>query len=543
MKKLLIVFVVLFSFQNLLSQTIKEKKLYEGSNMEIYSLYDFKYHEKTGSYLYSKSDTVTYRSKIISNKGNSVEYYNASTYAAQFDNAGNYYLTASNNINETKNIYYFIKNGVELRQYENIKEPISMNGSNIYFAASEKGKDFLVKYNTLTGDFENGPAYDTINYVFIKSLQYYEGEPSFEIGFTKDGSPFYHASNNGKHMMVVGNTELKKYDYIELYNVTLDNIGDICYTGVNVVDGKNEYYLVQGDREYGKYTNIIMPVVFDAANVPVFSASDAPGDYPSEQFVVRGSEKISGRFNRGVYDILITPSGKIAYNGNDTLPDGSLVNMLFVDGKEVAKFSSIFDIKFKNNDVPVFVGGTNNESFVVEGNKIISDKYGYVFDLTVTKDGIISYTGINYGDNEKNIPDQYYFVYGKKKHGPFKDIMMTERMDNQVVFNDKGDYAYTAFVTKPGKEYDITKFFVSGNDWKSDKYDGAMDLCSYKNDFYYTCMNYYDNGKSEQQVFKNDEKIGNEFELITNFSLDKEKGVLMYYGIKKSKIYLVTVTL
>lgn len=26
---------------------------------------------------------------------------------------------------------------------------------------------------------------------------------------------------------------------------------------------------------------------------------------------------------------------------------------------------------------------------------------------------------------------------------------MAERMDNQVVFNDKGDYAYTAFVTKP----------------------------------------------------------------------------------------------
>lgn len=56
-------------------------------------------------------------------------------------------------------------------------------------------------------------------------------------------------------------------------------------------------------------------------------------------------------------------------------------------------------------------------------------------------------------------------------------------------------------------------------------------------------MNYYDNGKNEQQVFKNDEKLGNEYELITNFSLDKDKGVLTYYGIKKSKIYLVTVTL
>lgn len=151
-----------------------------------------------------------------------------------------------------------------------------------------------------------------------------------------------------------------------------------------------------------------------------FSALPTPRELSFGTICRQGSEKISRIFSRGVYDILITPSGKIAYNGNDTLPDGSLVNTLFVDGKEVAKFSSIFDIKFKNNDVPVFVGGTNNESFVVEGNKIISDKYGYVFDLTVTKDGIISYTGINYGDNEKNIPDRYYFVYGKKKHGPLR---------------------------------------------------------------------------------------------------------------------------
>lgn len=543
MKNFIYVLVVLFSFQSLFAQTVKEKKLFEGKNIDTYSLYDFRYDEKSGSYLYTKSDTITYKSKAISNKGNSDDYNILNTYYALFDNQGNYYVTASNTFDNTS-VYYFLRNGVKLKTFENIIDPISKNGDNIYFVAREGGMDLLVMYNTITKEFLFGSKYDTINYVFMKDAVYYEGEPTYELGFTKDGNPYYHACKDGKQMLVVGNSEMKRYDEVQSYNVILDKNGTICYSAKNTVNGKNEYFFVQGEKEYGKFTSVNMPVVFDASNTPVYSASDTPEDYPMEQFVVRGSEIISRRFSRGVYDIFITPNGKIAYNGSDTLADGSFVNTLIVDGKEIARYSSIFEIKFRNNDVPVFVASNPaNESFVVDGGKQISDKYGYVYDLNVAPDGSISYTGVNYGNYEQKIPDKYYFIHGKKKFGPFKDIMMSERLGDQVVYNDKGEFAYIGSVNTPGKEYEITKFYVTSSGWKSDKFDGIMDLHSLKNDFFYTASNYFDDGRSTNQLFMNDDKVGEEYDLIANFKLDKDKNMITFNGIRKGKIYLVTVTL
>lgn len=41
----------------------------------------------------------------------------------------------------------------------------------------------------------------------------------------------------------------------------------------------------------------------------------------------------------------------------------------------------------------------------------------------------------------------------------------------------------------------------------------------------------------------NDDKIGEEYDLIANFNLDKDKNMITFNGIRKGKIYLVTVTL
>ncbi|MCE1165253.1 MAG: hypothetical protein LWX07_07615 [Bacteroidetes bacterium] len=544
MRNLIYVFVVLFSFQSLFAQSVKEKKLFEGKNIDPYSLYDFKFDEKSGSYLYSQTDTVNYKSKIISNKGNSEIFNNIITYNALFDGKGNYYVSASNTFDNNNTVFFFVKNGVKLKSFENITDPISRNGDNIYFAAREGGQDMLVIYNTNTNDFLFGNKYDTINYVYIKENIYAEGEPMFEIGFTKEGEPYYQACKDGKQFIVIGSREMKKYDEVMYYNVIQDKNGTICYSVRNFVNGKNEYCLVQGEKEYKKFTSVNMPVVFDNSNTPIYSASDLPEDYPMEQFVVKGNDIVSRRFSRGVYDIFITPSGKIAYNGSDTLADGSFVNTLFVDGKEIARYPSIFEIKFRKNDAPVFVASNPaNESFVIDGSKQISEKYGYVYNVEIAPDGSVSYTGMNYGNYDAHIPDKYYFVHGKKKYGPFKDIMMTERLDDQIVFNDKGEYAYIGSVTSPGKEYEITKFYVANNDWKSDKFDGITDLHSYNSDFFYTATNYFDDGRSTNQMFMNEDKLGGEYELITNFNLDKDKKIITFNGVKKNAVYRVTVTL
>ncbi len=396
----------------------------------------------------------------------------------------------------------------------------------------------------MSGEFQYGNKYDTINYVYIKNTGYAEGEPMYELGFTKNGEPYYHACKDGKQMIVVGSTEMKKYDEVQYYNVIQDKNGTVCYSAKNVVGGKNEYCFVQGEKEYRKFTSVNMPVVFDASNVPVYSASDTPEDYPMDQFVVKGNDIVSKRFSRGVYDIFITPSGKTAYNGTDTLADGSFVNTLIVDGKEIARYTSIFEIKFKSNDQPVFVASNPaNESFVVDGSKQVSDKYGYIYDLEIRPDGSLSYTGVNYGNYEQKIPDKYYFVNGKKKFGPFNDIMMTEMLGDQVVFNENGEFAYVGSVMTPGKEYELTKFYVVSNGWKTDKYDGITELHSHGENFFYVASNYYDDGRSTNQLFINDEKLGNEYELISNLNLNKEKNVITFNGIKKNKIYLVTVSL
>jgi hypothetical protein len=543
MKNFTLVILFLFICNFSQGQTLTEKKIYEGKDIDAYSLWDFKYDAKTGSYAYTKYDTITQKTKLISNKGNSADYNYINSMSLLFDNSGNYYATASNGVDGTPGTYYMLKNGKEIKSFEFINDAISMKGDALYFIAREKNKDCLAKYSLTTGEIEYGQKYDTINFSFIKDMPYYEGEPGYELGFTKDGRPYYQACAEGKQMIVVGTSEMKKYDEVQFYNVYPDKNGDICYVAKNIVNGKNEYCLVQGEKEYKKFTSVNTPIVFDAANVPVYSASDLPEEYPSEQFVVRGSEIISSRFSKGIYDILITPSGKIAFNGSDTLADGTFINVLVIDGKEIARYSSIYDIKFRSSESPVFIASDkNNSTFVVDGNKIVSDKYGYIYDLEIRKNGTLSYTGVNYGDYDKQLPDKFYYILGKKKYGPITDLIMAERITDQVVFNENDEYMYAATDSKPGN-YENVKYFAKTEDWKSDKYDIVQDLCSYKSDFYFTASNYLENGSSTQQLFKNDDKVGKEYAMIMNLKLDKDKGVITFIASRKDKVYLVEVKL
>ena len=546
MRKLLVLLLVLFIGSTLNAQDIKEKKIFEGLNNQSYSLYDFRYDVKTGSYVYSPYDTVKLKSNIISNKGNSEYYSGIYSYDVIFDKSGNYYAIATNNVNDNASNYFFVKNGKALKQFNNITFPISLRDDGVYFMANDGVKDFRVKYNIYSGEFEYGNKYDTIYLSAMKPLGG-EGEPSYVLGVTKDGKDYYIACKDQKQMLVVGGTEMKAYDEIYNRNTYEDSLGNIYYIAREFANGKNSYFLVCGEKEFKKFTFVSPPLEFDKDNNPVYCASNEEEEYPMSSFVVKGNDVISRTFNRGVYEITFTPSGKVAFVGADTLQDGSYTNSLFVDGKEVVTNASIIGVMFNKSDVPYYSSmDKDNNTYLMEGTKVISDKYSYIYDVKFSKSDKILYLGTIYGDYEKNIPNKSYYVYGTKKYGPYEEIGNYEGQTNtNSVVNEKGELALVATksIKVKGEEYPLIKSYLVANDWKSDEFNYISNLSTYKNDFYYLAGNTDSKGNDRNLLYKNGDALTSDYDVIAELNIDTVKGVVTFLAQKKTKVYYVEIKL
>lgn len=543
MKKLLVLLFVLYLGSALNAQDIKEKKIFDGLNNQSYSLYDFKYDVKTGTYVYSPYDTVKLKSSIISNKGNSDAYSGIYSYDVLFDKNGNYYAVATNNVSDLVNNYYFVKNGKALKQFNNITFPLMLRDNGVYFMANDGAKDFIVKYNVLSGEFEIGKQYDTI---YLSAMKSYSGEgehePAYEVGITKNGLEYYIACKDQKQMLVVGNTEMKAYDEIYNRSTYQDSLGNIYY----IAREKNSYFLVCGEKEFKKFTFVSPPLEFDKDNNPVYCASEEVAEYPSSQFLVKGNDVISRTFSKGIYEITFTPSGKIVCVGADTLPDGSYTNTLFVDGKEVLTNSSIMGVMFNKSDVPYYSSmDKDNNTYLMEGTKVISDKYSYIYDVKFSKNNKIYYLGTIYGDYEKNIPNKSYYVYGTKKYGPYEEMGNYEGQMTNCVINDKGDFAFVASksIKVKGEEYPLIKNFLVCNDWKSDEFNYISNLSTYKNDFYYLAGNTDSKGNEISILYKNDDKLVDDYDTISELNVDTVKGIITFLGQKKNKVFYVEIKL
>ena len=370
-------------------------------------------------------------------------------------------------------------------------------------------------------------------------------EPDYKIGFTKDGKDFFIASNGGKQMLVLGNRELKQYDEILYRAVLLDPSGKIYYVGKEISGNSNNLYLVHGEKEYGKFTDInSYNVAFDKDNIPYYSASDEQGEYPSAQFLVKGNAPISKKFNRGIGEIKILPNGNIAYTGTDSLPDGTSVTSLIINGKESAKYPSIFNVKFRQDNTCAFiVTDINNKSFVVDNNKTVSDMYSYIMNLDISKNGVLTYIATNSGDYDKNIPDDTYYVIGKDKFGPVNNQYSERSGPPPVVFNESGDYVFPASKDIMVKGESRTKSYLKHKKWTSELYDFISDINSYDNDFYYTGVNYQDNGSNSNQLYKNSKKLSDEYVIMNNYKFEKISGTITFTGMRKNTIYFVEITL
>lgn len=547
MKKILTVLVLVLTALSLNAQTVKEKKVFNGLNSNSYTLYDFSYDNKSGTYIYAPFDTIKQKTKIVSNKGNSGDYDYFQLYDAVYDNSGNYYVTAVKNIDAMNGISenFLIRNGKEIFKSSYINFPISKKEDGLYFISKENGYDVRVKYNFSTNQLEYGNKYDTIFLAAVNDIAGH-GEPSYQIGFTKTGKEYYAASKGGKHYFIIGETESKPYSEILYYNTYEDKAGNICFVAKEFVNGKNQYFLVQGDKEYKKFAYINFNVVFDNSNVPYYCASENyDEEYTQDGYLIKGDEKISRNYLRGIYDLTFTPSGKIVYTGSDTLPDGTYKTTLFIDGNEYLTAGSIWGITFYNDDTPYYY--TSDESgnaTLYKGKTKISETYSYINEFSVNKSGMISFVGTKYGDYDKNIPNKSYYVIGDKKFGPFEEYMMGEYEPNFLEVSDNGNYAYTSVEAKKGKEGEIiNKYSVVGKDWKSPKFEYINDLTTYKNDFYYTGVNYNANGRSESVFFKNGKEIVEDYEAMYNVKFDKEKGLITFIGQKDREVYFVEIKL
>lgn len=548
MKKLtlLLLLVLIAGFTN--AQNLKEKLVYENLKSDSYSMYDFSYDENSGSFVYAIYDTVKQKTRITSNKGESKDYSYFQTYDIVYDNNGNYFAVALNSSNDEyyTSEYFLLRNGIELLKSSNIMTPLVKRDDGIYFIANQNGKDTRVKYNFASEQLEFGKSYDTIFLAAAKKV-FGEGEPAFEIGFTKTGKEYFAASKNGKHVFVVGDTEYGPYDEIQYYSTFEDKNGNVCFVAKEIVGGKNQYFVVQGDKKYNRFASIYLTNAFDKDNVPVYSASENfKEEYPSDSYIIKGNEKVSRNFSKGAYDILFTPSGKLAYTGTDTLKDGTFVTKLFVDGKEIAAANSIWNITFFNDDTPYYLASdaNYNTSLYKGKTKVSSETYSSINSFNVNKSGLLSYSAMVYGDYDKSIPNKSFYIVGNEKFGPFENMYVGEYDPAFLLVNDNNDYVYVATNNTKGAEGEtFTKFYAVGKSWKSPEFEYIGDMKIYNNDFYYTGYNYGSDGKYGSNIlFKNGDKIA-EYNSVNNLKLDEQKGIMTFLAQKENKVYFVEIKL
>lgn len=533
MKKIILTIFSLILVNSLFSQKINEFEFHKFEYEDV-NIYNLLYSEETKTYVYTDYDDEG-KYYIISNKGNSKRYTFISVFDLQFDKNGNYYVSASINQPETEQSkYYFLINGQEKLEYEFIWYPITKHDEIIYFIAQEDSMNFLVSYNTKTNKFNFGKKYKNI--AFSKIDEKYKWEPSFELGFTKKGEPYYIAEDGEYAFLVIGSAEQKKYSSIRDYRTYEDLKGNICYNAI-VKEGDNQYgVFVQGNKEYKKFNATLGPVVFKSDNTPVYVGSTETFNEYYSQFIIEG-EKTGKVYNGYIYDLTITPNGKVAYTATDTTSDGKSYTRVVIDGKEQKKYENVYRLNFLSDDTPVYVGVKGDKEHLVVGNKENPFGYSSILNINISPKDEVAFLGVIYGnDNEE---DQNYFIHiGNKKFGPYPSVpySYSEGLDDFITFNEKGNYAFI-IMNENSEQTIISNYF------KCDYFNAIWEMDTYENDFYYLAMKTISEGKSSYQVFKNGKAIGNTYDQVSNFNLNKEQGVISFTALKENTAYFVKIDL
>ncbi|MGH2575842.1 MAG: hypothetical protein ACRDFC_09110 [Ignavibacteria bacterium] len=534
------------------SQTVSEKLIVNFSDKENVAAYAFKYDNLSGTYLYTPYDTVSKKHSIISNKGNSGDYDYLSYYSPIFDSEGNYYVIVSNTITDTTFQYFFLKNGQELLSFSYIDDSwIEKNGT-IYFRAKKGDVDYLIAYNTLDGSFNQSKPYDEIILVYYPE-QFFEGEPIGQLGFTKDGKPYYLAELDEERFLVIDGVEQKHYSDIDQYNVVVDKQGVLTY----FAKGSGKFYeesgnsfVVQGEKEYKKYDYLYGPLLIDKANNPVYIGADS-SDYGFPQRVVIG-DKEEKTYNNAIFNLKLTPSGKAAYIASNLKP-GSIRNreqssesFLVLGGKEGKKYKNIGLLHFTADDEPVMaVSKRKNRFIVVKGKEEKDAEYEYIFDLKVLPDGRPMYVGINYGNYEKKIKDKYFANIGDDDFGPYDEMQILNYNTGSYILTDNaGNYAYIASKIINFESYTITQTLHT-NKGKSSAFNFIDYVNLYKGKVIYAASKLTDPEEKtyKYQLYYGTKPLGSEYDSIIDYKFNESSGTITFISLKGKEFYRVEMKL
>jgi hypothetical protein len=545
MHKSFILFFFLFIPFLAFSQTVTEKLIVDMSSLQDVELYSLSVDSASGTYLYSYYDTTTKKSKVYSNKGNSDIFDNINYNNAIFDADGNYYAIAWNNITDTTFTYFILKNGNEIAKYNNINTSWKEKNGMIYFVCFEDTKAYMAVYSISNGHISKGKPYDDI---FLCNYLNHLGddEPEGEIGFTKDGDPFYIAKLNDEKFVVTGNEEQKHFTDIDAFYFTQDNNGNFLFPAKSkgeISDAGNAL-VVQGNKEYKTYDYIYGPILLDKSNNPIYISADSLSDGSYPQRVVVG-DKEGKTYKGGVANLTLSPNGKLAYSATDYRTNGDSYSMVVLDGKESKRYYSISTLKFTNNDELLFTAGKDEEnSCIVRGNNEIDVDYPSIIDVNVLPDGKITYACGEYGNYEKKIKDVFYLYIGDDSFGPYDAILPVNYANNQYLLYDKsGNYVYLVQKITDIKNYTYSQVLYT-NKGKSSEFDYIDNPVLYKGRTLFIGSHNVPNSPtyaSTSRIYYDNKPISPEYDGISNFQFDEANGIASYTIIKNKAFYKVEI--
>lgn len=531
------------------AQTINQKLITTINSQNSYNdAYSLKYDITSGAWVFGSYDTTSKKYTLLTPKGSSPEFSFAMQYNSLFDPDGNVYTIAYNNVTDTTYTYYLVKNNEVTGEYSYISEGWAINNGKIYFAAGLEGRSRLISYDTKTGEFTKGKAYDEIRLANIP-VSYSEGEPVGFVGFTSYGKPYYIASEGDDVFLVIGEDEQKHYSDISWYELKFDSADNPCY--VAKAFGKFETthggaMLVHGKSEYRQFDYIYGPIEFDASRNPLYVGQDSTGAFKYRSTLMNADTPVK-TVDGNIHSYMFSPSGKLAFvtapDAADEKGEAVYINRMVYDGVESKPFGSISNIQFSPKGKLTYVASDRkNKYFIIQEGELISSAFDYIADYRFLPGGTFAYVGTKYGNYDKKETDKYYVFIGDNSFGPY-DLVSTADWKNysMVHGNRKGDYAYIASNNTATEGYNY-KYRVYSNRWKSDKFDNISDLRIVNNKICYFAGNQLNRDEYiySYRLFVDNKKLGDEYSAFSDITVS-EKGVISFIASKGNSMYYVEV--
>jgi hypothetical protein len=541
----MILFSILFTVSGIFAQQVQEKPLTNIPKSKSGDLYNVNYDAKTGAYVYAEYSDDDNTCMVVTPKGRSEKFFGVNSYNAYFDSSGNVYCAAYKVINDSVYTYFLLKNGEVMAMFDFINEYWAEKNGVFYFSAKDKDEKYFIAMDMATGAVTKSKAYDDVILVNITDKNYGgHGEPPAYPGFTAEGKPYYVAVKDSQYFMVVGDAEQKHYKDIDIYNVITDKNGVPVYFASesgSIYSDTAQVMLVQGDKEYRKFSYLYPPVLFDNNNVPIYAGGDKPdgGSYP--QVVMKGNEEMSKKYTGGISDLQYTPSGKLAFIGNVYTDPTKSVSYIVVDGKESKKHNTIYSLTFINGDVPLYIEALENKQFVAKGNERISNAYEYIPYFKMFSDKLY-YMGTNYANG---VEDENYVYIDGEKYGSFQ-VFPSEDMayDNLIATDDAGNYVFVGTKTIDKKNY-IYNSYVYSKSGKSGPYSSVDNLAVYDSKPLFTgyVENKKENSATTCRINYNMKDITEPYDVITGYRFDPKAGTITFLASRKDDFYFVEIKL